>query len=226
MAEAMIEVAPQSEKRLKMNYEAFLNYGDDATHAEWVNGEVIVFMPPTIIHQDVVTFLVSLLSLYAKLFDLGKVLTAPAEMRVAEGKSGREPDILFVARDHLHRLEEKRLAGPAYMIIEIISDESVERDRVDKFYEYQEASVPEYWLIDPRQGKERVDVYHLLPDGKYQAILPDDRGRYHSKILPDFWLKAEWLWQTELPDVFMVLAEIRGLSKEQATALRATLIGE
>lgn len=217
-------LASLGEQRLKMSYEEFLNYGTDTTHAEWVEGEVIVFMPPTIIHQDIASFLVALLRFYAQLFNLGKVLTAPTEMRLETGKSGREPDILFIATKNLPRLEDKRLSGPADLMVEIISDESVERDRVNKFYEYQAAGVLEYWLIDPRLTKERVDLYWLLPDGKYQAILPDPQGRYHSVVLPDFWLKAEWLWT--LPDVLLTLAEIRGLSKEKAEALRATLLGQ
>lgn len=220
-----VETIPNKEKRLKMSYEAFLEFGTETTHAEWVNGEVIVFMPPTIIHQDLVSFLVSLLRTYVQLLDLGKVLTAPLEMRLEAKKSGREPDILFIATENLHRLEDKRLSGPADLVVEVISNESVQRDRVDKFYEYQEAGVAEYWLIDPRPGKERVDLYHLLENGKYQAIIPDEQNRYYSTVLAEFWLKADWLWQKNLPDVFLTLAEIRGLSKEQAQTLRAMLLG-
>ena len=38
-------------RRLPMSYEAYLAYGDDTTRTEWVDGEVIVYMPPRDEHQ-------------------------------------------------------------------------------------------------------------------------------------------------------------------------------
>ncbi len=80
--------------RLCMSYEEFLAWADEDTRAEWGNGEVIVFMPPKDRHQDIVTFLVALLRLFADFFNLGKVRTAPFEMKFSPTGSAREPDIL------------------------------------------------------------------------------------------------------------------------------------
>ena len=33
-------------QRLRMSYEEFLQWADEDVHAEWVDGEVIVHMPP------------------------------------------------------------------------------------------------------------------------------------------------------------------------------------
>jgi len=213
------------EQRLTMSYEEFLAWSDEDTHAEWNAGEVIIFMPPVDRHQALVGFLHILLSLFANLYHLGILRIAPFEMRARPDLPTREPDLFFLAHAHRDRLTSERLAGAADLVIEVISENSVARDRADKFYEYQEAGVREYWIIDPRPGKERVDFYHLLPDGKYQAALPDDGNCYHSMVLPDFWLRIDWLWQETLPDPLLALAEIRGLSPEAAQALRATLSG-
>jgi Uma2 family endonuclease len=190
-----------------MSYAEFLAWADEDTHAEWVDGEVIVFMPPKTIHQQVAGFLTSLLTLYAQLFNLGAVLAAPFEMRINSGSS-REPDLLFVGTANMQRLTTERLEGPADLVIELISDSSVARDRDDKFYEYQDAGVSEYWIIDPRPGKERVDFYQLTAAGKYQAALPDETGRYFSTALAGFWLRPEWLWQAPLPNALRALADI------------------
>jgi Uma2 family endonuclease len=200
-----------------MSYEEFLAWADEDVHAEWVDGEVIVFMPPSQKHQAIIGFLLTLLSAYADLFDLGVVLAAPFEMRLRTDGPSREPDLLFVTREHLDRLSAERLAGPADLVIEVVSDSSVARDRVDKFYEYQEAGVREYWIFDPRLGKERADFYHLTAQGKYQAVLPDADGRYHAAVLPGFWLHPDWLWQKPLPNVVTTLAAIA------PQALRVTL---
>ena len=190
-----------------MSYEEFLDRADDI-HAEWVNGEVIVFMPPKTIHQQLTGFLSYLIVSYARTFGLGEVITTPFEMRVLPGRSSREPDLLFVAREHLDRLTAERLEGPADLVIELVSDSSVTRDRDDKFYEYQEAGVREYWIVDPRPGNQRVDFYQLTAQGTYQAALPDADGRYHAAVLPGFWLSPEWMWQEPLPNPLMLLAAI------------------
>jgi hypothetical protein len=38
-------------QRLRMSYEEFLAWADEDVHAEWVDGEVIVQMPPQVPHQ-------------------------------------------------------------------------------------------------------------------------------------------------------------------------------
>ncbi len=198
-----------------MSYEEFLAW-TDAPHAEWVNGDVIAFMPPNTIHQRIAGFLFNLLSIYAHFFNLGEVIAAPFEMRVFPGRSSREPDLVFVAREHLARLTSERLEGPADLAIELISDSSVARDRDDKFYEYQEAGVGEYWIIDPRPGKERADFYQLTAEGKYQAALPDADGRYHSIVVRGFWLNPDWMWQDPLPNPLALLWIIAPQMLQQA----------
>src|SRR5712691_5468402 len=157
---------PGQAQRLRMSYEEYLAWADENVHAEWVNGAVIVQMPPKIRHQRVVGFLMQLLGLFTQLSRLGEVLPAPTEMRAIPDGPAREPDVLFVAREHLERLTETRLSGPADLVVEVVSDDSVSRDRADKFYEYQSAGVQEYWIIDSRPGYERVDFYVLDNKGR------------------------------------------------------------
>ena len=197
----------EEEQRLSMTYDEFLAWADEDVHAEWANGEVVVLMPPSIKHQRVSSFFSALLLFFARTFNLGEVLTAPLEMRAKPDGAAREPDILFVATAHQERLTAQRLLGPADLV-EIVSNESVRRDRDDKFYEYEQAGITEYLIIDPRLGKERVDFYRLAEGGKYLAILPDREGRYHSTVLPGFWFHPAWLWQETTPDPLLTLAEI------------------
>jgi Uma2 family endonuclease len=200
-------------QRLRMSYEEYLAWADEDVHAEWVNGEVIVHMPPKKRHQELATFLTSLLLFFTRLFRLGTLLAAPFEMRAIPGGPAREPDLLFIAQNHLGRLTEHRLSGPADIVIEIVSDDSVARDRAEKFYEYQAAGIPEYWLLDPRPGCERTDFYVLDEYGRYRAMPLDAEGRYHSTVLPGFWLREAWVVAAELPDPLQALAQIVGPQK-------------
>ncbi len=129
------------------------------------------------------------------------------------GGAGREPDVFFVAREHLGRVLNNRLDGPADLVIEVISDESVTRDREDKFYEYEAAGIPEYWIVDPRPNRHRAYFYQLDDHGHYQPIAPGSDGRYHSRALPSFWLKPDGLWQEKLPDHLLAVAEMIGPDK-------------
>ncbi len=208
MVQQAITSRPAEDVRLRMSYDEFLTLIDEDAHAEWVDGEVIVFMPPKTKHERLSRFLYLLFGFYVEHFRLGEVFDAPYEMLHQPGKISREPDLLFVTREHADRITAERLIGPADLVIEIISDSSVTRDRETKFAEYQAAGIPEYWLFDPRPGQEWLRPYALAADGVYHLIAPDSAGRYHSTVLPGFWLDPVWLWQDSLPDTLPLLKQI------------------
>ncbi|NJO07640.1 MAG: Uma2 family endonuclease [Chloroflexaceae bacterium] len=216
---APIQMRPDSEQRIPMSYEDYLEAVDTRAHAEWVNGEAIIFMPPSTRHQQIIGFLYRLIAEFVDLLQLGTVLIAPFEMKVSPTSNAREPDMLFVATAHLPRLTRQRLAGPADLVVEVISPESLHRDRADKFFEYQQAGVREYWLIDPRDGQQQVAVYALNAAGQYQPIAADAEGRIASTVLTGFWLRPAWLWQEPLPAPLPVLMQLPTV----AEALRAAL---
>jgi Uma2 family endonuclease len=188
-----------------MSYEEFLKFADEDVHGEWVDGEVIVFMPATGLHQDLIGFLYMLLSWFSQERDLGKVRFAPFAMRLANLRWSREPDLLFVAKANLYRLTETRLNGPADLVIEIVSDESEERDHEIKRRAYQEGGIPDYWVLDPRPGHQRAIFRQLAASGVYEEVALDERGCYASRVLPGFWLDPEWLWQDPLPRPYELL---------------------
>lgn len=188
--------------RAKMTYEEFLAWADEDTLAEWVDGEIIMVSPASKRHQDIAGFLYQVLDLYVQSHDLGDVIHAPFQMKL---EHGREPDLLFVATEHLDRLQDIHLDGPADLVVEIVSPESAARDRGDKFYEYEAGGVPEYWLIDPQ--RQRAEFYQL-DDERYSLVQPDAEGVYHSAAVPGFWLRVAWLWQEPLPAVLDVLREL------------------
>jgi Uma2 family endonuclease len=196
---------------LKMSYEAYLQWVDEDTHAEWVDGEVIIYMPPKNIHQVTLGFLYELLALFVRLFNLGEVRIAPFEVKLSPTGSAREPDIFFITTQHKARLTEERLAGPPDLIIEIVSGDSLRRDRQDKFKEYQTARVPEYWIIDPRSGKQRADFFRLNEAGEYELYATEEDERATSQVLPGFWLRPAWLWQADERDPFRIFCEMAGL---------------
>jgi Uma2 family endonuclease len=190
----------------KLTYEEFLDWCDEDTLAEWVDGEVIVTSPASLPHQLLVRFLLRLLSDIADHDHLGLVIPAPFQMRLGVGRPGREPDVLFIAREHLDRLRRTYLDGPADLVVEITSPESFGRDRGDKFAEYEQAGIPEYWLLDP--DRQQPEFYQLDGSGRYRPVLPDAGGVYHSRMIPRLGLRVDWLWQDPLPNQQDALREL------------------
>jgi Uma2 family endonuclease len=190
--------------RAHITYEDFLDWADEDTLAEWVDGKIIMTSPANRRHQGIARFLLMTLSSFVDVHGLGTVIEAPFQMKLP--RSGREPDVLYIATTHLDRLQETHLAGAADLVVEIVSPESSHRDRVVKFDEYQEAGIPEYWLVDP--DIPRADFYQLDAQGNYQLVAPDSDGIYRSRVLPGFCLRVVWLWQQPLPDPVRVLLQI------------------
>lgn len=197
----------QEEGKRKLSFEEFLAWCDEDTWAEWVDGEVEMLSPASTQHQRIADFLVKVLGIYVEGQGLGEIISAPFLMRLPdEMRRGREPDLIFVSREHLNRLKETFLDGPADVVVEIVSLESLARDRGTKFYEYELGGVREYWLIDPL--RQQAEFYRLGEDGRYRVVPSGAAGVYHSEVVPGFWLRVEWLWQEPLPKVLDVLREL------------------
>lgn len=191
----------------KITYEEFLAWADEDTWAEWVNGEVVVLTPASNRHQMLIGFLLNLMQHFTEAHDLGRVLCAPFQMKTGPDLPGREPDILFIAREHLDRIQNSYLDGPADLVVEIISPDSRARDRGEKFYEYEQGGVREYWLLDPL--RRQAEFYQRGPDGIFRLVPSGEDGIYRSAVLEGLWLKVEWLWQEPLPPLMSVLREWR-----------------
>ena len=110
-----------------ITFEQFLVVVDEDDNVEWVDGKVIFKGTESAAHQDLLVFLMCLLKWPTEDHNAGKVLCNPFLMKLPH--SARAPDLLFITKANLSRLEEYCLDGPADFAIEIISPESALRDR-------------------------------------------------------------------------------------------------
>ena len=206
MATAVSELAQHIPLKENVSFEQYIEWLDEDTRAEWVNGRIeIMASPASLGHQDVGGFLYSILRPYLESKDLGRVVLAPYVMRMANIARGREPDLIFVQKDRAHLLTRHYLDGPADLAIEIISPESNKRDRKVKFAEYQIAGIREYWLIDP--DKQTAEFYQLDEEGTYEAATLDEEGVYHSQVIHGFRLRVDWLWQSPMPATLPIILD-------------------
>lgn len=197
--------APAAPPLPKMTYEEFLEWADEDTFAEWVNGEVVFMSPVSKDHSDLMGFLLSLVRFFVEAHQSGVVHSDPFQMKTGPDLPGRAPDLLFVATENLPRIKRNYLEGPADLVVEIVSPESRARDRGDKFYEYEAGGVGEYWLLDPL--RRQAEFYGRNEDGIYRPLPIAEDGVFRSVALPGLWLRVDWLWQRPLPALLGVLRE-------------------
>ena len=175
----------------------------DDSKAELIDGELVYAMPVNERHNAVQLFIQTVLSLYVVQQGLGRVFVDQFEMRL--GVQRFVPDASFVRTEHLDRVLPTRIEGPADLVVEVLSPDSVARDRGVKLRDYAAAGVQEYWLLDPEA--ERIEVYGRQAASAFVPLAPDRTGALTSQVVPGLRLRPEWLWPGagRPPDVLAAL---------------------
>ncbi len=189
----------------KISYRKFLEWNGTEGWFEWIDGEVLKMSNPSLRHQQLSRFLTSTLQFWAEQKNLGEIIPAPFQIKMDFRPSGRQPDIIFVATDNLHRLKKQYVDGTADLVIEIVSPESFYRDNDLKFEEYEKAGVKEYWIIDYRM--RTANFYGFDENNKYKMLPISADGIFESRAVEGLWIKTDWFWQEELPNLMDVLKE-------------------
>ncbi len=202
---------PKAAPQGKITFEEFLAWDNEDSQVEWEDGEVIIMSPISLRHQDLASWLEILLRVYVRYHKLGRVIDAPFLVRLQITQQGREPDLFFVKNENMDHLHNTYFEGPPDLMVEVVSPESVSRDRGRKFVEYEKEGVPEYWLLDPI--RQQAEFYQRGTDGFYHLSLPDAKGVYHSLSVDGFWLNLAWLWQDPLPDELSILGQLGVLAR-------------
>lgn len=193
-----------------VSYEDYLaeKYG---RFVEWIDGVVIENAPREIWHQRLAYPVEIMCRIYTERTDGGTVLCIPFVMRAAPYLPARTPDIQVILPDRMHYIKVNEVAGPANLVIEIVSPESSKRDRGDKHDEYEQGGVQEYWILDP-QRRETL-FYVRGEDELFHLKLPMD-GVYTSTVLPKLKLKVDILWQANLPTTIEIIQMVEQMLKD------------
>jgi Uma2 family endonuclease len=151
---------------------------------EYSHGYVQFQPMPTTTHQRIFFFLLRLLDVFARAHSLGEALPAGVRVRLWEGKF-REPDVVFMKAENRSRINDEYWDG-ADLVMEVVSGSAGDRHRdlVEKRAEYARAGIPEYWIVDPEEGRI---VVLALQGAEYVEHGVFTRGqRATSRLLPGF----------------------------------------
>jgi Uma2 family endonuclease len=196
-----------------VSYEDFLKTFDDQ-HVEWVHGDVIRMSPVSTKHSQISAFLDRLFDAYLALTIGGEVFQDPVVMRARADLPARAPDLQVILPENTGIIKENEVAGPADLVVEIVSPESHRRDRIEKFSEYEQGGVKEYWIIDP--ARKETLFYQLDDSGFYAPVNPDEGGIYRSRVLGQLRLPVDIFWREELPRVLEIMSLVTAMLEEDS----------
>lgn len=145
-------------------YEDYLNLPDDGNRYEVIKGKLLLIPLRDTAHQYCSGKVLLALHRFVITDDLGEVYHAPYDVRLSKDADPVEPDILFIAKDHLPHAQDIHFAGVPDLVVEILSKSTVRTDSLVKFSIYEDAGVAEYWIVDPKTRTVRI---YTLENGKY-----------------------------------------------------------
>ena len=150
-------------EKKKYTYEDYLKTPKDKRY-ELIDGELLMTPSPIPNHQRISGKLEFVVRKFVTENNLGEVFYAPCDVYL-DDENVVQPDILFISKERLDIIGDKNIQSAPDIVIEIISENSVYRDMVQKKRLYARFGVKEYWIVIPEE--KEVEVY-ILKDGAYQ----------------------------------------------------------
>ena len=118
--------------------------------------------------------------------DLGDVFIDSSRVASRFAQLSVEPDVVVVLWESIRKGRIKyhaaEIEGPPDLVVEIVSDSSVNKDTVRLPPLYAKAGVPELWLIDAR-GERLSFRIHTLEAGQYKPVRTGAGGWLRSPRL-------------------------------------------
>jgi len=160
----------------------YIRLGQQTTRLiEFDEGVLEVLPMPTSKHQFFIGFLYRVLYLLMEQHH-GVVAFAPLPLQLRPGKY-REPDILLLLDRADPRFQDSLWLG-ADLIMEVVSPDDPKRDTQTERREYAEASIPEYWIVNPLDETITVLTLHGSRYVEHGVFRPGQHAT--SLLLADF----------------------------------------
>ncbi|MBI3851527.1 MAG: Uma2 family endonuclease [Verrucomicrobia bacterium] len=173
---------PPKAKRL-WTYDAMLaELPETNLPIELWDGEIVMSPTPTPSHQTIVGSLYRALHDFVRDNKAGKVFLSPLDVVLSQHRVV-QPDVFFISSANNEVIKD-RIRGVPELVVEVISQGSWKRDRVEKKALYEQVGIGEYWIVDPESRS--IEVFALVK-GVYQLhSRAVDAELAKSKLLAGF----------------------------------------
>jgi Uma2 family endonuclease len=153
--------------------EPFLSY-------EIIDGELIVSRKPHLRHAAILGKLCA--QVYPAVKALGGLLLVePGIVWSEEAEDTVASDLAIVLPDRLHLATGRALSGTPNIVMEVVSEGSIETDYVKKRALYTRTGAQEYWIIDWRQ--QVIEVW-AFTESPARAVAYTAGQRITTTLLP------------------------------------------
>jgi Uma2 family endonuclease len=187
-------------------------YPDNGIRYELHKGVIVEMPPPLGEHENVIGFLVGQIALQYLQKGLPYRIPKTGLVKTPDNDSTYSPDIVLVNHDNLvnEPLWKKQStiiqAESIPLVVEVVST-NWRDDYHDKFGDYEEMGIPEYWIIDyaalggkrfignPKQ--QTITICELV-DGEYQTTQFQGNQAIVSPLFPDLNLTAQQIFDSAL----------------------------
>jgi Uma2 family endonuclease len=173
-------LAPPQEKHLWTYGEMLEKLPETNQPTELWNGELIVSAAPNPNHQTLVGNIWSKINDFAREKNLGRAYPSPVDV-VLSSHRVVQPDVLFVSKENAGIVQD-RIRGVPDLTVEVISEGSWRRDRIDKKELYAQFGVKEYWIVDPEA--RTLEIFALTEEGYKLHARGTEDDQVKSKLLP------------------------------------------
>ncbi|MCS6969296.1 MAG: Uma2 family endonuclease, partial [Bernardetiaceae bacterium] len=149
-------------QKKQWTYSQLLEVLDEDISCELIDSQIYLMPSPSFEHQKIVREIVRLMlnSMQLK----GEVIFAPFDVVLSESKVV-QPDIFYITVEKTSQIEKKCFRGAPDLVVEVVSDTSLQRDYFTKRELYERFGVTEYWIVDP--AHKSVTLLELK-EGKYE----------------------------------------------------------
>ena len=130
-----------------------------------------------------------------------RVYPAPFDVRIpAKGAKGMtdnqiytivQPDLCVVC--DLEKIDGRGCVGAPDLVVEILSPSNSRKDLKDKYEIYQEAGVPEYWIVD---ADDKAIYRYVLEGDTYIGLPPvSERDVFSSRKFPEMKIDTKLIFK-------------------------------
>ena len=183
MATALLE----KEKTKQYTYEDYEKLPEGAPY-QLIGGELIMTPSPMPYHQIIARNIGFELLKFNEQRRLGEVIFAPLDVYLSETET-YQPDIIFISKDRLNIIGEKKIEAAPDLVIEILSPSTAYYDLRHKKRIYEKSGVKEYWIVDPME--KGIEVYENV-NGEFKVFSQaQEKDRVKSKLLDGFEVEME-----------------------------------
>lgn len=154
-------VVPKSP--VKLTYDEYVLIPNDGHRHEIIDGRHYMNPAPSPRHQHVSRHLQFQLMQQIELKNLGQVINAPIDVQFSDCDVV-QPDLVVVLKQNAI-ITATRVRGVPDLVVEILSPSNRSYDMNIKRQLYEQAGVPEFWLVDPDENV--VQQLKRTADGRF-----------------------------------------------------------